>query len=70
MNVDYWHINEVHVDEPGRFGWKARSDVAISNNEVRTYRGSGNWDVYDLVDWDPDTGVVTIGRYLRTDWRS
>lgn len=32
--------------------------------EISTYRGLGNWDVYELL----ENGEK--GKYLRTDWRS
>jgi hypothetical protein len=68
MKVSYWDIVKVKsVDGPG---WDARGRVQIDGDEVLSYRGSGNWDIYKLAGWDADSQTVTVGDYVRTDWSS
>ena len=55
---------------------KYDSEVIVNKNknEFSIYRMNGNWDVYELIDFDTVIQgdqfelFATVGKYIRTDW--
>ena len=69
-HTDYviWNTGDANETPPLR---AHQGYVWADDTEMRIYRASGNWDVYELLGRQPgDPGnVYRAGRYLRTDWR-